>query len=54
MSSDQDDSMGIDSDDEYMMSMCNLHNVNTTVLGDGFEFNLAFVISESNLNKAPN
>jgi hypothetical protein len=54
MSSDQDDGMGIDSDDEYTMSMCDLHNVDTTVSGDGFEFDLAFVISESNLNEAPN
>jgi hypothetical protein len=54
MSADQDDGMGIDSDNEYTRSMCNLHNVNTTVSGDGFEFDLAFVISEDNLNDAPN
>jgi hypothetical protein len=53
-SADQDDGMGIDSDDEYTMSMCDLHNVDTTVSGDGFEFDLAFVISEENLNDAPN
>jgi hypothetical protein len=38
--------MGIDSDDEYTMSMCDLHNIDITVSGDGFEFILAFVISE--------
>jgi hypothetical protein len=54
MSSNQDDGMGIDSDDEYTMSMCDLHNVDTTVSGDSFKFDLAFVISESNLNEAPN
>jgi hypothetical protein len=36
------------------MSMCDLHNVNTTVSGDGFEFDLAFVVSEENLNEARN
>ena len=46
MSSDQDDGLDIDIDDEYTMSMCDLHNVDTTVSGDGFEFDLAFVILE--------
>jgi hypothetical protein len=46
MPCDQDNYMGIDSDDEYTMSMCGLHNIDITVSGDGFEFILAFVISE--------
>jgi hypothetical protein len=54
LSLDQDDGMGIDSDDEYTMSMCDLHNVDTTVLGNGFDFDLAFVISEEKLNEVPN
>jgi hypothetical protein len=52
--SEQDDCLGIDSDDEYTMSMCDLHNVDTTVSSDGFEFDLAFIISEDLLNEAPN
>lgn len=46
--------MGIYSNGEYTTSMCNLHNVDATVTGDGFEFNLAFVILEGKTSEAPN
>jgi hypothetical protein len=46
--------MGIDSDDEYTMSMCDLYNVDITGDGEGFEFDLEFVVSDEALNKAPN
>jgi hypothetical protein len=54
MFSDQDDGMHMDNNHKYTMSMCDLHNVDTTVSGNGFKFNLAFVISEEKLNDAPN
>jgi hypothetical protein len=53
MYSEQDDCIGISSDDEYTTSMCDLHNVNITVFRDGFEFDLAFLTSEEKLDEAP-
>ena len=43
---DDEEVLDIDSDDEYTRAICNLMNLDEETTGDGFEFNLDFVVEE--------
>jgi hypothetical protein len=50
----EDDDMSLESDDGFTATMIAVYGVDTTQKGDGFEFDLGFVISEEALNQASN
>ena len=43
---DDDEALDIDSDDDYTKAICNLMNLDEETTGDGFEFNIDFVVEE--------
>jgi hypothetical protein len=49
-----DDDMSLESDDGFTATMIAVYGVDTTQKGDGFEFDLGFVISDEALNQASN
>lgn len=44
---EEDDGLGFDSDDEYMKSICDIFNISDENAGNGFEFDLDFVIEDA-------
>jgi hypothetical protein len=51
---DDGDDISIESDDGFIATMIAVYGVDATQKGDGFEFDLNFLISEDALNQAPN
>jgi hypothetical protein len=43
---DENDDLGFESDDDYMKSICNIFNIDSEREGNGFEFNMEFVIED--------
>ena len=43
---DEADDLGFDSDDEYMNAICNIFNIDSTSDGNGFEFDMNFVVED--------
>jgi hypothetical protein len=48
---DEDDDMELESDDEYMQQICDIYNVDSTQAGNGFEFNIDFLVADAAVSK---
>jgi hypothetical protein len=43
---DEGDGLDLDSDDEYTKAICDMMNINEEITGDGFEFDISFIVQE--------
>jgi hypothetical protein len=43
---DEGDGLDLDSDDEYTKAICDMMNINEDITGDGFEFDISFIVQE--------
>ena len=48
---DDGDGMELESDDEYMQAICDIYNVDTTQAGNGFDFDIGFLVEDAKVSK---
>ena len=48
---EDDEEMELESDDEYMQTICDIYNVDSTQASNGFDFNIDFLVEDAKVSK---